>query len=274
MICFERVKPASLCIVFIILFLTQAHAAPVKIMTGESRLVASGKLIYLEEHWLDMSKQTLDIRYADETGQLLATKHLDYRHQRVCPAMSVSFTHMPLVYGTKVNRTTVDGTSIELFSNLNNQQVSPAGKTIDFSNGSKSIVVDAGLAVFIQDNYAMLKKGEELNCEFVLALRLTTIAFRVKKVMPAETDINWEELEYPFDPDMVVVAEPSNWLVQKVAPEAYFVYNAHRRLTYYQGPAGIANKDGEVVKIITHYIYVAPLPEQFLSGNLADGFGK
>lgn len=226
-----------------------------EVMVGDAYLTGQSELYYQERHSVDTETGRDYVKYLNASGEPFASKVLDFSRSRTCPDLHVEYLDDSLRYGAQWQQQ-----QLSVF----NTSAGMASKTLDMS--PSPMAIDAGLSLLIQDHYDQLMAGQTIQCEFVLAMRLSTVKLSIVQVNSSELPVNLQAMHLQPENITGFEVKASHWLVRAVAPLIYFVFDKQtRKLVLFHGPASIASSDGETPSVNIRYRY---LPDADLLAEL------
>jgi len=209
---------------------------------GKAYQPGTSGLLYVEEHYGDINNDAVqEVLYLDDAQRQIAVKK-----SIVAPGIyAPEFFQADYRSGQLIAAKPVDGSNIEVMyrAGLNTDQLR------DTIEKSANLVMDSGFNTYILDNWESLQSGAELNIEFVVPARMSSIGMTVNATACERDD------------GQCFSVSPRNFLLKLVVGEIELEYSADKqRLLMFRGVSNISDYSGSGQKVEIHYEYPEQLP--------------
>lgn len=198
---------------------------------GTARTFPAGQPAYSELH--EFSGDTHRVFYKDPAGRLIAEKVLDYG----CDESAPDWQQHDLRNGRRVGGRW-DGPDYVLLRDDRSSSVRPEG----------TLVASSGFDRFVRQQWTTLQNGNNVEFEFALPARLSTIGMRIHTT-PAPDG----------EPDVLewFRVEPSSGLFRLFGGSILLGYDENRDLAFYRGPSNIGDGKGGSLAVEIRYRRIA-----------------
>lgn len=210
-----------------------AQAAPEQLETvGYAKEIGTNKLVYTENHSIQVDGDNIiahKVEYKDASGQVFATKTLDYSQARYAPSFRLEDKRDGYIEG---GENTAQGYRLFVRKSTNDDMDSDV-----LDKPDRPLISDAGFNTFMVDNLKRLDGGEEVEIEMTVAGRLASYGFRGRK------SGNPTVLGRPA---VEVTTEPSSRLLRALVDPLKISYDKETgRLLAYEGVSNIRDAKGD-----------------------------
>lgn len=195
----------------LLLSLSSVAAGQLNERIGHAYEPESGLLIYTEHHEKTYAAGRLvhdQVTYKDATGDVIATKEVDYRRNKYLPAFLLENSRTGHLESGRAEA----GRYIVSFRASRSDPMRES--ELDVPPGA---IADAGFDRFVVDNWQRLKMGEVMTCEFLVPSKAKFVRFRIRVVndMPDATSLVVE----PASPLLRLLADPLRLTYEGETPE-------------------------------------------------------
>jgi len=201
----------------------------------------TGELSYTEEH-IKSSKIQHNVIYTEPTGDVFATKYIDYSDSTMAPNFNqVNERNGEEVAVQRKNQT------LEV-SYRKNSSASLETKVIDIQG--KTLVADAGFDQIVREEWDKLENGILLEVDFLVPSRLTTVPFTMAKVECVQ------DIGINIDKVLCLSIETKAWWLRLLVDPIFMAYDLNnRQLLRFIGRANIGEENGDYKDVDIHYSY-------------------
>ncbi|MEY3977095.1 MAG: hypothetical protein RLZZ33_2150 [Pseudomonadota bacterium] len=216
-----------------------AQAARELVKTGYARTKESGRLLYIESHFVREAGTAAENRVVlyrcGFGGPVFARKELSYQSQRHTPDFNMIDTRSGYAEGV---RRTAQG--LRAYSQLN--ATSPRRETTVALR--PNLVIDAGFDDFVRLNWRELEAGKAVSFPFLVPSQLTTYNFKIRK---------HREVTIEGSTASVIRLNLSGVLAWFTPYIEVSYRQADQVLMRYEGLTNIRNADGELLEAVIDF---------------------
>lgn len=221
----------------LILVVVNANAARGLYAVGKAYQPDTSQLLYIEEHYGDIYNGIVEeVLYLDPEQRQIAVKKMTSAPGVYSPGfVQVDYRNGQLIAAKPAEASTIE---VLYRADLKAEQLR------DTIEKSENLVIDAGFNTYIIDNWDVLQTGVELNIDFVVPARMSTIGMM----------INARDCE----PDVArcFSVSPRNFLLKFLVDEIELKYSIDtKRLMMFRGLSNISDASGSGQKVQIYYEY-------------------